>query len=339
MDLEAKYENRVFDRYEHKFLDCAMVLIVSHLAERGAPVEWLFSDAMEEAGRVLDHCLRRNRRWWEFRGNLSRDSLPMIGAQVRARKYQDYRSARTAILQLLDEGKLVLVRVDTYYQPNRPNYRIEHRQGHTVALRDYDMLNGIARFLLLDDLDMRALSKVFVDEAVLEQMMDHSEYDELYVLEEGAIGGDAVDANAMRERYHDALSRWRPNPRHVEMLIAYTEGPWGTSLDAKQKKQRYQQASDAFKLLSGSRELFAAFRRRLADCVPGGALASARPSAAEHAVEALLASADMAERLYLAYLKASLTGQASRTLPDECRRWFELEQAAMAAAMTDQAMP
>jgi hypothetical protein len=331
MDLEARYEDRIFDRYEHKFLDCGMVLVVSHLAARGAPIEWLFCDAMEEADRILDHCLRRNRRWWEFQGNLSRDSLPLIGAHVRTEKYEHYRLARPAILELLDEGKLVLVRVDTYYQPNRPNYRTEHRQGHTVALRDYDMQDGSARFLLLDDLDMRALSKVFVDEEVLEQMMDHSEYNELYVLEEGSTGKDAIDADTIRMRYRAVLSRLRPNPRLVEMIMAYTEGNTGTSLDAK---QRYQQASDAFKLLSGSRQLYASFRRRLARSGLGG-----DPAAAEPAVDALLASADAAERLYLAYLKASLTGQASRTLPDECRHWFELEQAAIAAAIADQSMP
>jgi hypothetical protein len=306
MSLKERYRIKEFRRVEHKFLDCEKVLIISELDHSGAPVELLFFNAYENINLILEHCMDQKRRWWEFPSKLSRDNLPLIGAQLNSCRFESFKQASQPILELIDQKKLVLFRVDTFYQPNRPNYLVEHRQGHMIAIKDYEAKDLKTEFLVLDDLDIKDLSKLFLGSEVVEQMYNHSLFNEIYYLDYD--GSFDIQLNHILALFKAELGKIESCPNaihHIKRFIGDDNKSFSNS------NEKFLYLSDAFKLLSGSRELFSQFLSHI--------------SFNETIAKEVQECAELAEIIYLSFIKSSISGSLSPTILDGCAAYFERE--------------
>lgn len=315
MSLNIRYRNREFKRYEHKFLDCEKVLVISHLDHCRAPVEWLFFLSYENTNEILDHCINQKRRWWEYPSKLTRNTLPLIGARLNSLRFATFKQAEGTIHELIDKRKLVLFRVDTFYQPNRPNYLVEHRQGHMVAIKDYEAKVLSTEFLMLDDLDIKDLSKLYVDREVVEQMYNHSLFNEIFYLDYDE--NFEIDKDNIMTLFEVERRKIKSDPNAIPRIERFMKED-RKSLDNSTENFLY--LSDAFKLLSGSRELFSRFLKHI--------------SFNETMVSEVQKCAELAEIIYLSFIRSSLTGRLSRSLLDVCTEYFDREEAIVKAILS-----
>lgn len=245
--LPFVYDHLMYDR---QFMSCLYRHAVVWLERLGRPVRFLFYNALPSSDLVLEQMLVERRPKFAFRcDTFSESDFESIGAKESTMMAESFADIRPQVLQRVQAGQFVLVEGNVYYLPHCPEYRKANNQ-HVVVVR------GIAvdgRWQIADD-DQTSIVRGYVyEEGYLARFFDHSVNRKLrcYDIDEKM---SVADAQAIIEPKFEAyVTSRRDSGKFFEVIGDFLHSPFDT------QESKYQLLHDAFAILSGSRQCFAAY--------------------------------------------------------------------------------
>lgn len=144
-------EPHPYDRelYGRAFLNCYQRQSLVMLAPKVPALPDLFGACLVSTDDIVEQVVRRQRPKYDFESAFfGQDDLRRVGLVQHEVPFDDFASARNAVLDAIRDQGFALVVVDVYYLPHCPEYRKQH-VVHTIVLTGYDADTG--HWTVVDD--------------------------------------------------------------------------------------------------------------------------------------------------------------------------------------------
>lgn len=245
--LPFVYDHLMYDR---KFMSCLYRHAVVWLERLGRPVRFLFYNALPSSDLVLEQMLVERRPKFAFHcDTFSESDFESIGAKESTMMAESFSDIRPQVLQRVQAGQFALVEGNVYYLPHCPEYRKANNQ-HVVVVRGM-AVDG--RWHIADDDQTSIVRGYIYEEGYLARFFDHSVNRKLrcYDIDEEM---SVSDAQAIIEpKFQSFVKSRRDSGKFFEVIDDFLHSPFDT------QESKHQLLHDAFAILSGSRQCFAAY--------------------------------------------------------------------------------
>lgn len=241
------YDHGLYDR---QFMSCLYRHAVVWLERLGRPVRLLFYNALPTSDLVLAQMLVERRPKFAFRCDTFSDAdFESIGATETAVMAESFADIRPRLLERVQAREFALVEGNVYYLPHCPEYRKANNQ-HVVVVHG---LEADGRWQITDDDATSILRGYVYDEGYLARFFDHSVNRKLRCFDIDH-GRSTADALALIEpKFRSFVASYRDSGQFFDAVGDFLHSPFDTA------QQKHQLLHDAFAILSGSRQCFAAY--------------------------------------------------------------------------------
>lgn len=209
--------------HSRNFLNCAQRHGVVMLAERGAPVDMLFFDALVPTDTMLDQLVRRQIPKYDFASPaMSAKNLARIGVTRTEHFVETYREARPLLLEAIARDGFVLLAGDVFYFPHCPEFRNKHL-FHLVILRRLDEARGV--WEMIDDNGASVLAHYAYDEASVAAFFENNSVREFRTFAYAPRPGDAI-AQETRAAAAEHMADYQDSLVVLREIEAILTTPW-----------------------------------------------------------------------------------------------------------------
>ncbi|PEL51558.1 hypothetical protein [Bacillus wiedmannii] len=122
--------------FEELYLECTQFHVISHLRNEGYPVDILYYQAYESTEDIYKQIILDKKTRYEYKNKVRFRDFRILGIEIKSIPYTKYNEAKNDIIELLDAGIVVFIRVSEYFIPHRQLYHERH-SNHSFILENY----------------------------------------------------------------------------------------------------------------------------------------------------------------------------------------------------------